>query len=89
MGAAAAMQAFKMFSGGGGGGGGSGDMKTKLLSMAMAQASQLFDAQGGGAGGSKQEAVTSAAQNVMKMLMQVRSLVCRVGQVKMLILHGS
>jgi hypothetical protein len=73
MGAAAAMQAMKMFTGGGGssgGGGSGGNMQTKLISMAMSEASNLFDKSGGGAGGSKQDAVNSAAMMVMKLLVQ-------------------
>ncbi|KAG8889847.1 hypothetical protein FRB98_002496 [Tulasnella sp. 332] len=80
MGAAAAMQAFKMFTSGGAGGAaggaggagaaGGGDMKSKMLSMAMSEASKLFDAKGGAASGTKQDAVNGAAQTVMKLFMQ-------------------
>lgn len=74
MGAAAAMQAFKMFTSHGGSaasaaGGGGGNTQSQLLSMAMAEASKLFD-QGGAASGNKQEAVTSAAKTMLKLLVQ-------------------
>jgi len=79
MGAAAAMQAFKMFTGGGGAAGGArpgggpgaeGNPQSQILAMAMAEASKLFDQQGGAASGNKQEAITSAAKMAMKLLMQ-------------------
>jgi hypothetical protein len=66
------MQAMKMFTSGGGsssGGGGGGGMQTQLISMAMSEASSLFDKQGA-AGGNKQDAVNSAAMTVMKLLVQ-------------------
>ncbi|KAG0147219.1 hypothetical protein CROQUDRAFT_699368 [Cronartium quercuum f. sp. fusiforme G11] len=72
MGAAAALQAFKQFSSGGGssasqsGGGGQG----KLIGMAMAQAAKLFDKSGGASSGGKQDAVNSAGQMIMKLLMK-------------------
>jgi hypothetical protein len=63
-------QAFKKFtSGGGGGGGGGGGSQTQLISMAMAEASKLFDQHGGGGGG-KQDAVNGAAMTVTKLLVQ-------------------
>jgi len=67
MGAAAAMQAMKMFTSGGGGGSGS---SSDLISFAMAEASKLFDSSGGAASGNKQDAVNGAAMTVMKMLVQ-------------------
>ncbi|KAF8481993.1 hypothetical protein DFH94DRAFT_416803 [Russula ochroleuca] len=70
VGSAAALQAFKKFtSGGGGGGGGGGGSQTQLISMAMAEASKLFDQHGGGGGG-KQDAVNGAAMTVTKLLVQ-------------------
>ena len=70
LGAAAAMQAFKNFTSGGGGGSSSGgNMQSKLIGMAMAEASKLFDSQGA-AGGNKQEAVNGAAEMAMKLLLK-------------------
>jgi hypothetical protein len=64
-------QVFKKFtSGGGGGGSGGGSSQTQLISMAMAEASKLFDQSGGGSGGGKQDAVNGAAMTVMKLLVQ-------------------
>ncbi|KAJ3846226.1 beta-flanking protein [Lentinula lateritia] len=67
MGSAAALQIFKQFTSGSGGSGGS---KSQLISMAMAEASKLFDQSGGAASGSKQDAVNGAGMMVMKMLVQ-------------------
>ncbi|VDB86591.1 unnamed protein product [Peniophora sp. CBMAI 1063] len=71
MGAAAALQALKMFTSGGGSssGGGSGSTSS-LISMAMAEASKLFDKSGGASGGDKQSVVNSAAMTVMKLVVQ-------------------
>jgi hypothetical protein len=65
MGGAAAMQVLKQFTSGGGGGG-----STQLVSMAMAEASKLFDSAGGASSGSKQDAVNGAAMTVMKLMVQ-------------------
>lgn len=54
---------------GGGGGGGSG----QLVSLAMGEASKLFDASGGASSGSKQDVVNGAAMTMMKMVVQVRN----------------
>ncbi|EIM92233.1 uncharacterized protein STEHIDRAFT_117290 [Stereum hirsutum FP-91666 SS1] len=67
MGSAAALQVLKQFTGGSGSGGGS---QSQLISMAMAEASKLFDSSSGGSGGNKQEAVNGAAMTVMKLLVQ-------------------
>ncbi|KAJ3803780.1 beta-flanking protein [Lentinula aff. lateritia] len=67
MGSAAALQIFKQFTSGSGRSGGS---KSQLISMAMAEASKLFDQSGGAASGSKQDAVNGAGMMVMKMLVQ-------------------
>ncbi|KAL0566517.1 Chitinase 2 [Marasmius crinis-equi] len=72
LGSAAALQALKQFTGGGSStqsssGGGS---QTQLISLAMAEASKLFDKSGGGASGNKQDAVNGAAMTVMKLLVQ-------------------
>lgn len=65
-------QAFQKFTkGGGGGGAGSGGGQSQLIAMAMGEATKLFNKSGGGASGNKQEVITSAAQTVMKLLMQV------------------
>ena len=61
-------QVLKQFtSGGGGSGGGS---HTQLISLAMAEASKLFDKSGGASSGNKQDAVNGAAMTVMKLLVQ-------------------
>jgi len=73
------MNALKMFSGGGGGGmggamGGSGNTQSKLIGVAMSEASKLFDSQpaaGNVASGvNKQSAITSAAEMAVKMMAQ-------------------
>ncbi|CAI7672328.1 unnamed protein product [Penicillium bialowiezense] len=75
VGAGAAMQALKMFTGGGSGGSSSdgGMDKNKLIGLAMAQAGKLWDEkQGSGANvsGDKQSAVNSAAEMALKMYMK-------------------
>lgn len=84
MGSAAAIQAFKSFASGGGlagltGGnsngngnaqGSSGSMVSKLIGMAMSEASKLFDKSGGAASGDKQDAVSSAGATMMKLMVQ-------------------
>jgi hypothetical protein len=62
-------QVLKKFTSGGGGGGGGGS-HTQLISMAMAEASKLFDQSGGGSHGGKQDAVNGAAMTVTKLLVQ-------------------
>jgi len=69
LGSAAAMQVLKNFTSGGGSGGGGGNGQTQLISMAMSEASKLFDSQGS-AGGSKQDAINGAVMTVMKMAVQ-------------------
>lgn len=60
-----------MFTSGGGSlGGGGGGMQGKLISMAMAEASKVFDSQGGAASGNKQDCVNGAAMTVMKFVVQ-------------------
>jgi len=68
LGSAAAMQVLKSFTSGGGSGG-SGNSQTQLISMAMSEASKLFDSQGS-ASGQKQDAVNGAAATIMKMVVQ-------------------
>jgi len=71
MGGAAAMQILKKFtSGGGSSGGGS---KSELISLAMSEASKLFDKSGGAASGNKQDAVNGAAMTVVKLLVQSKA----------------
>jgi len=76
LGSAAALQALKNFTGGGGSSAPSGNsssgggMQSKLIGMAMAEASKLFDSQGGASSGNKQDAVNGAAATVMKLLIQ-------------------
>jgi len=67
MGSAAAMQILQKFTSGGAGGGGG---QSQLISMAMAEASKLFDSAGGASSGNKQDAVNGAAMTVMKLLVQ-------------------
>lgn len=44
--------------------------KTDLISLAMAEASKLFDKSGGSSHGDKQDAVNSAGMTIMKLLVQ-------------------
>ena len=44
--------------------------KTDLISLAMAEASKLFDSSGGSAHGNKQDAVNSAGMTIMKLMVQ-------------------
>ncbi|KAI8644965.1 hypothetical protein BD408DRAFT_412431 [Parasitella parasitica] len=68
MGSAAAMQAFKMFSGGQSNGGGSSN---ELVGLAMGEAMKLFNKQGGNASGAdKNEMLQSAAMMAMKLFME-------------------
>ncbi|KAF5311900.1 hypothetical protein D9619_002866 [Psilocybe cf. subviscida] len=76
LGSAAALQPFliiydalKRFTSGGGSSGGGGS-QTQLISLAMAEATKLFDSSGGAASGNKQDAVNGAAMTVMKLLVQ-------------------
>ncbi|KAG5353671.1 hypothetical protein C0989_003808 [Termitomyces sp. Mn162] len=66
LGGAAALQVLKQFTSGGK----SGGSQTELISMAMAEATKLFDKSGGGSSGNKQDAVNGAAMTVMKLLVQ-------------------
>ena len=64
------LQALKKFTSGSQGSSGSGGTQTQLISMAMAEATKLFDKSGGGVSGNKQDAVNGAAMTVMKLLVQ-------------------
>lgn len=67
MGTAAAMQAFKMFSGGGGSKGGDSN---ELIGLAMGEAMKLFKSQGGASGGANQgEMLQQAATMAMKLFL--------------------
>jgi len=71
MGSAAALEVMKKFTGGGG----KHDSKkphskTDLISLAMAEASKLFDKSGGTSHGNKQDAVNSAGLTIMKLMVQ-------------------
>lgn len=57
-----------MFTASGGSEGGAN--KSQLISLAMSEASKLFDSAGGSASGNKQDAVNGAAMTVMKLLVQ-------------------
>jgi len=72
MGGAAALQALKSFTSGGGGGGGGGS-NSQLISLAMGEASKLFDKSGGAASGNKQDVVSGAAMTVVKLLVQSKA----------------
>lgn len=64
-------QVLKQFtSGGSGSSSGKGESKSQLISLAMAEATKLFDKSGGAASGNKQDAVNGAAMTVMKLLVQ-------------------
>ena len=76
MGAAAAMQALKLFTGGGSGqqgqgSQGGGNSQSQFVGMAMAQASKLFDGQAAAGNvsqdASKQDVVSKAGEMAMKM----------------------
>jgi len=71
IGGAAALSAIKSVLGGGGGSGG-GDMQSKLIGAAMSHAGQLYDskASSGQATGDKQDAMQSAGQAVMKLMLK-------------------
>ncbi|THV07550.1 hypothetical protein K435DRAFT_833423 [Dendrothele bispora CBS 962.96] len=69
MGSAAALETLKKFTSGSSGSSGGGS-QTELISMAMAEASKLFDKSGGASSGNKQDAVNGAAMTVMKLLVQ-------------------
>lgn len=60
------LQIFKQFTSGGKG---SGSSQNDLMSMAMAEASKLFDKSGASSGG-KQDALNGAAMTVMKLVVQ-------------------
>ncbi|KAI9444846.1 hypothetical protein H4582DRAFT_1911676 [Lactarius indigo] len=70
LGNAAALEVLKKFTSGNGGKSGSGNSQTQLISMAMAEASKLFDKSGGGSSGKKQDAVNGAAMTVVKLLVK-------------------
>ena len=59
-----------MFTSGKSSGGGHGGSHNDLISMAMAEASKLFDRSGGASSGNKQDAVNGAAMTVMKLMVQ-------------------
>ncbi|KAI0652023.1 hypothetical protein C8Q79DRAFT_922607 [Trametes meyenii] len=67
LGSAAALQVLKQFTSSGSSGGSS---QSQLISLAMAEASKLFDKSGGASSGNKQDAVNGAAMTVMKLLVQ-------------------
>ncbi|WWD00571.1 hypothetical protein V866_007506 [Kwoniella sp. B9012] len=73
IGSAAALQALKAFTSGdnqAAKSSGGGDMQSKIIGMAMSEAAKLFDQSGGAAQGNKQDAVTSAGQTIMKLLIK-------------------
>lgn len=47
-----------------------GGTQTQLISLAMAEATKMFDKFGGNVTGNKQDAVNGAAMTVMKLLVQ-------------------
>ena len=64
------IQALKQFTSGNKGSSASGGSQTQLISMAMAEATKLFDKSGGATSGNKQDAVNGAAMTVMKLMVQ-------------------
>jgi len=74
LGAGAAMQALKMFTGGGGGGAGGSSGQSQMISMAMQEASKLFEnqnAQGNVQSGTdKQSVINQAAKMAMQMYLK-------------------
>ncbi|KXN88767.1 hypothetical protein AN958_06635 [Leucoagaricus sp. SymC.cos] len=73
LGSAAALEVLKKFTGGGSSSHGSshgGNSQSDLISMAMAEATKLFEKTGGKASGGKQDAVNGAAMTIMKLLVQ-------------------
>ncbi|PPQ63777.1 hypothetical protein CVT24_004319 [Panaeolus cyanescens] len=70
LGGAAALQVLKQFTSGSGSSSRGGSSQTQLISLAMAEATKLFDKSGGNASGNKQDAVNGAAMTVMKLLVQ-------------------
>ncbi|KAF9648506.1 hypothetical protein BDM02DRAFT_3115270 [Thelephora ganbajun] len=70
LGSAAALEIVKQFTGGGHQDSKKPSSKTDLISLAMAEASNLFDKFGGSAHGNKQDAVNSAGLTIMKLLVQ-------------------
>lgn len=79
LGAGAAMQALKMFTGGGAGHGGlgsqgTGNSQSQFIGIAMAQAGKLFDQQSGqgnvAGGADKQSAINTAAKLAMQMYLK-------------------
>jgi len=61
---------MKMFTASGGEGG-----NNQLISLAMGEASKLFDSSGGSSSGGKQDAINSAAMTMMKMVVMVGHIV--------------
>lgn len=59
-----------MFTASGGEGG-----NNQLISLAMGEASKLFDSSGGSSSGGKQDAINSAAMTMMKMVVMVGHIV--------------
>jgi len=70
LGSAAALQVLQQFTSGKSSGGSSSGSSTDLISLAMAEATKLFDKSGGTASGNKQDAVNGAAMTIMKLLVQ-------------------
>ncbi|CAL1694990.1 unnamed protein product [Somion occarium] len=70
LGSAAALQVLKQFTSGNKSSSSGGGSQTQLISLAMAEATKLFDKSGGTASGNKQDAVNGAAMTVMKLLVQ-------------------
>ncbi|KAF9567037.1 beta-flanking protein [Agrocybe pediades] len=70
IGGAAALQVLKRFTSGSSGSSSGSSSQSELISLAMAEATKLFDKSGGAASGNKQDAVNGAAMTVMKLLVQ-------------------
>jgi len=61
---------MKMFTSSGGSSGGSGGT-SQLVSLAMGEASKLFDSSGKSSSHEKQDTINSAAMTMMKLMVQV------------------
>src|SRR5258708_3361240 len=59
-----------MFTSSGSGSSSGGSSQSHLISMAMAEATKLFDSSGGASNGNKQDVVNSAAMTVVKLLVK-------------------
>ena len=64
------IQVLKQFTSGSSSTSATGGGQNQLISLAMAEATKLFDKQGSSTQGNKQDAVNGAAMTIMKLLFQ-------------------